>query len=721
MNEPSVLDYVKAKLKFWEHSDLHFPAEAMESHLPDAVENAAQFEQDAQPAGQDVVKEIAGFPWLVMLPAGAALFAQALLEPPARYTFAAVIAYLVCTVLVVLASWRGVLRLADREDIEVERDSWLVRWGETLVALPLALLAFLLFKDNRFTFINVFLWLASIGLFLAAFLQREKLPAIGNGFARIWHSLRQPGWAWEIRVSRWALLMLAVLLLVSFFRFYRLDEIPVEMVSDHAEKLLDVNDVLNGVPYIFFERNTGREPFQFYWTALVIRLFGLDVSFYALKFGTVLTGLVALYYAYHLGKLLGNRWVGLFALVMVGVAYWPNVISRIALRFPLYPFFVAPLLFYLIRGLRRSARNDFIWAGLWLGIGLNGYTSSRIVPLLVVAAVFLYLLHNRLRERIEQAVMGFMLAAFFSLLVCLPLFRYFSEHPEAVLFRSMTRLGSLEQPLPGSPVEIFLSNFWAAITMFFYNNGSIWPHSIPFRPALDVIMAALFFIGVVLMVVRYIQKRCWEDLLLLVSIPVLLLPSALSLAFPGENPSLNRTAGAYVPVLIIAALGLDALARGLREALPGRTGRTASALLVMGLMVWTVLNNYNLFFIQYANNYRQSAWNTREIGEVVRDFAGLTGTYDTYYVIGYPHWIDSRQVAIFAGHIERDAALLPEAIPDTAAETRMKMFILKPEDLGNLDTLRQLYPRGRANLHRSDQAGKDFMIFLVPAAGDVLP
>ena len=33
MNEPSVLDYVKAKLKFWEKSDLHFP-EPEEDKIP---------------------------------------------------------------------------------------------------------------------------------------------------------------------------------------------------------------------------------------------------------------------------------------------------------------------------------------------------------------------------------------------------------------------------------------------------------------------------------------------------------------------------------------------------------------------------------------------------------------------------------------------------------------------------------------------------------------
>jgi hypothetical protein len=82
---------------------------------------------------------------------------------------------------------------------------------------------------------------------------------------------------------------------VLFFRFYRLDGLPAEMVSDHAEKLLDVNDVLNGDLNVFFPRNTGREAFQFYWTALMSIVFGTGISFMSLKLGTVLGGLVTLY------------------------------------------------------------------------------------------------------------------------------------------------------------------------------------------------------------------------------------------------------------------------------------------------------------------------------------------------------------------------------------------------------------------------------------------
>ncbi len=77
--------------------------------------------------------------------------------------------------------------------------------------------------------------------------------------------------------------MVLVVLVSIFFRVYELQAVPSEMFSDHAEKLLDVADVLDGKTSIFFTRNTGREPLQFYLTALIIKIFNTGISFLSLK------------------------------------------------------------------------------------------------------------------------------------------------------------------------------------------------------------------------------------------------------------------------------------------------------------------------------------------------------------------------------------------------------------------------------------------------------
>ena len=184
--------------------------------------------------------------------------------------------------------------------------------------------------------------------------------------------------SWQIIVTRWTLLLLAVTALVVFFHVYRLNGVPAEAWSDQAEKILDVFDITQGQTHIFFPRNTGREGFQMYLTVAVAWLFDSGLSFLSLKIGTVICGLLTLPYLYLLGKEFGGKRIGLLAVLFAGIAYWPNVISRVGLRFTLYPFFAAPTLYYLIRGLRTRRRNDFILSGLFLGIGLHGYLPSAL-------------------------------------------------------------------------------------------------------------------------------------------------------------------------------------------------------------------------------------------------------------------------------------------------------------------------------------------------------
>jgi hypothetical protein len=218
-------------------------------------------------------------------------------------------------------------------------------------------LAFLLFRNNTFTRLNVILWNASILFFFLSVLEK-------------------PGEAKKEKRARpiFYFLFFLIMGISAFFRYYHLSQVPGEMFSDHAEKLLDVMDVLNGKTSIFFTRNTGREAFQFYMTAAIIKLFHTGISFLSLKLGTCTCGLLTLPFIYLLGKQLANKWVGLIAMLMAGIAYWPNVISRVALRFTLYPFFTAPVLYFLFRGLERRSHNDLILSGVFLGLGLQGYS-----------------------------------------------------------------------------------------------------------------------------------------------------------------------------------------------------------------------------------------------------------------------------------------------------------------------------------------------------------
>jgi 4-amino-4-deoxy-L-arabinose transferase-like glycosyltransferase len=502
--------------------------------------------------------------------------------------------------------------------------------------------------------------------------------------------------------------------LALFFRFYQLDTVPLEMFSDHAEKLQDVQDVLKGDTRIFFPRNTGREFFQMYLTALTAKYLGYGLSFMALKMGTALAGTITIPFIYLLGKELANRRVGLMAMVMAGMSYWLNVVTRVALRFSLYPLFVAPTLFFVVRGLRRGNRNDFIWAGIFLGIGLHGYSPFRFVPLLVALAVVLFVLHVRSSEKQAQALWHLGVVIAVSFVIFLPLLRFMTEseaNSSIVFYRSLTRLTSFESPFPDNPVKIFANNMWLSMAMFAWENGNTWVHSVIFRPALDVVSGAFFYLGYILLLIRYFRQRNWEDIFLILSVPFLMLPSALSLAFPSENPSLNRSGGSIIPVFIIAAMPLDGLFSSVRRWIGSEWGRVAGASVVGILLLWSSFANYDLVFRQYNEQYKLSSWNTTELGSVIRGFANSYGSEDSAWVVPYAHWVDTRLVGSNAGVYIKDYALQRDNLGQTTQITGPKLFLFNVEDDITKDMLRDIYPDGRLTMFDSESPGKDFMIF----------
>jgi hypothetical protein len=197
------------------------------------------------------------------------------------------------------------------------------------------------------------------------------------------------------------------------------------------------------------------------------------------------------------------------------------------------------------------------------------------------------------------------------------------------------------------------------------------------------------------------------------------MPSILSLAFPGENPSLNRTAGAVVPVFVVVGTAFETAIRTFWARMRGWVGRGILIFFSVLLVICSAVNNYDLVFNQYFTIYQQSSWNTSEIGRISALFIDTIGSPETTYVVGYPHWVDSRLVAINAGYPGMDFAIFTEQIPDTIINPQAKMFFLNVNDGENMQVLLETYTNGILQQYDSKVENKDFMIFFVPPSQGV--
>ncbi len=720
-DEPTVLDYFKALVTPWRGAPPTIPPlkkgeEVKESPIPSSdiganSQTIITFGEEFEPeAIHDIETGKITLSWRAFIAFGLAIIAQLTLEPSPTRTWGIGLAlYILGAAWVVWANIRKEWVLPKIPSVELELDPFTIRQVYMWTGAGLCILAFIMLGGNRFTLINSLIWLSSILCIIYAFWlpDRQRTLWVKN----IWEKVTQR--KLKIKFSRWTLVLIFTSLLIVFFRVYRLNTVPPQMFSDHAEKLLDVWDILHGDLRIFFPRNTGREAIQMYVTAGVISLLRTGYTFTSLKIGTTLLGLLTLPFVYLLGKEIANKRVGLFAMVITGIAYWPNIITRVALRFTLYPLFVAIVFYFLVRGIRRSSRNDFILAGVALGLGLHGYSPFRIVPIVAIIMILIFLLHPESKGLRWRTILYAGLMMTIALVIFIPLLRVWVDSPGVLWFRTLTRVGTIERPFPGPPWQIFVNNFWMALTMFGWDNGETWPTSVTNRPALDVISAALFYLGAVLILVRYIRNRNWLDVFLILLVPSLLLPSILSLAFPAENPALNRTAGALVPVFIIVGLTMD----GFISSIESRTKQISTTGLawMVGiiLFVWIGYQNFDLVFNQYQNSYSQLSWNTTELGQVIREFTDTIGEEDNAYVVAYPHWVDTRLVGFNAGFPTKDFAVWPEDFQKTVEDNGTKLFLIKIDDIDSRVALQTLYPSGVLERFTSEVPNKDFYKFYV--------
>lgn len=587
-----------------------------------------------------------------------------------------------------------------------------MRWLFVAFAAGFSLLTWQLTTAGVYTLANVTTWLLAIVAWWWAWWPET------NPSERI------------VRAARWwlPLVILAGIVVVgAFFRFYRLNDVPRDPTSDHAEKLLDIYDLTLGQRPIFFPRNTGREPGQFYITFGLMRLFGLPLQFETLKLGTALIGVLAIPAVFLFAREVGGTRVGLIAAALFAISKWVVNTARMGLRFPYAPLPTALVLWLLWRYLRRGDRRDALWCGIVLGLGLHGYISFRIVPLVVpVVLGVAFVVDPRWRRDWRRLTIDGGLIALTALIVVLPLAHYALQHPDQVWYRVATRAADSERTLGtiGELGGIFLRNNWNALLAFTWRGDETIVNAVQFDPFLDIVTGAALLAGVLIVGYQTMVRRAPRSIPLLIATPVLMLPSTLSLAFPNENPSANRI-GTVAPVIFtIAALAVAYLIEQIwRRDQPLRFARRAiwRGVMLVGVIVGGGLatqQNFVRYFRDYDRQYRSFVPNTHEIADNVRrqQAARNIQLADTY-VLAYPYWLDGRNLALELGDLswQRDHDLPGEAELPEQTNGQAMLFVLNVEDVQRETELTERFPDGQYLAVTATPPGRDFALFVVPS------
>lgn len=396
--------------------------------------------------------------------------------------------------------------------------------------------------------------------------------------------------------------MVGLLLLAAALRLIGLNNVsPPGLEHDEVAHWLINQDILAGNHAIYFTDAYGHEAGYHYFQT-IFQIFLGDNAF-ALRFPSVVLGLLGVAVSFALVKQLFGREVGLIAAAYLAVLFFPIFYSRLALRAIALPVLSGLSAYFWWRGWGRgqgaisceqspvsslqSPTLPFILSGLFAGLSLHTYLAARTVPIFYVLFIgYLALCHWPVFRQKWRGVLLFVVTA---LAAAAPLFLYLLNNPGAEV-----RVGEVDAPLrallagDAGPV---LRNGWAILRMFIGPGDPLWRQNVAFRPIFEPLSAMLFYGGVGLALWRWRDSR-YAFLLLWLSTATI--PSLVTIDAPSFIRIIN-----ILPVLgVLPALVMHSLLRLSTEKGKLSTDRAGIAyrvgltLLLAINMAWTTWDTF---------------------------------------------------------------------------------------------------------------------------------
>jgi len=725
MNDPSVLDYLSAKLRFWRSPPPGMPTlgqlwfEETPPQDPDAVTATPSDEDPAPPDPHDTALPDGGpsgikrWARLVHLgdgggPAPVAVLSAAILAalgltalPQVNGVAVAVILFAGAVGAAAFAVRRGEVVFEPESADELVDDAKIRRLpaaGAVVAAAAAAAAA----ADNQAGWFLLVAWLAALVL---AVISVVGPPTAGRVFGGERSDGRRPG-SPALALPRTLVLPAVIFAAAVVVRTWHLASVPSEMLSVHAELILATVAAGHSDPAIVFPWGYGGlEPLAVYLGALVAPLAG-GLGFVSLKLGTLLAGLATLPVIYLLGREISGRAAGLGGMALAAAAPWPDLVSRIGLTEGWYPPFAAAALLMLIRGARRGRRSDFVAAGVVIGLAIQTDSMARslvIAAVVLLAAAWL----AAPRDRRRRLAAGIVIVAVFTVVAGLPTLA--AARPPSAAVNSSWWFGAAEGARDHGTAAGLVGRSGRVLAAPIWSDGPAWDHGGGDRPALDRTTAVMFILGLSWLGFGAIVRRRRGFALMLLTVPLALLPAVLAPLEPALAPSPLRCGGAIGPIFAIAGLGLGAVVRavaGWTAPSLARPCAAATALLLVGM---TAAAGHSVVHTDFAERWDAGAWNASELAAVVGGALALGVAPERARVVPHPHWVDTRLVAAEAGLPGEDLAIDPSTVRSLAKRPGAQLFLVHPDDQETLRVLREVLPGADVVRHPSRVPGKAFM------------
>jgi 4-amino-4-deoxy-L-arabinose transferase-like glycosyltransferase len=362
---------------------------------------------------------------------------------------------------------------------------------------------------------------------------------------------------------QYIIFLLIILAIAAFFRLWQLNSIPPGLYPDVA---MNGNDALGSLKTgnfkLFYPENNGREGLMIWLIAFSFSIFG--VSIWSIKIAAALIGILTVLGLYLLTKELLTlatsdkrqaTSIALLSSFFLAISFWHVNFSRIGFRAILVPFCLVFLFYFLFQGFRTKKVSNFIFSGLFFGLGFYTYIAFRLaVPLVLLILIPWWLIYKKknLKKVFILYTLYFILTTF---IVALPIGIYFLNHPQDFI----SRAGDVSVFSQKNPILALGKSLASHLLMFNFLGDFNWRHNISGKPVLFWPVGILFLIGLIFCLGKILKAFKNENRSSVIGYWsliswwfVMLLPGVLT--SEGVPHSL-RVIGSIPPTFIFAGIG----------------------------------------------------------------------------------------------------------------------------------------------------------------------
>ncbi|MEK7533153.1 MAG: glycosyltransferase family 39 protein [Patescibacteria group bacterium] len=220
------------------------------------------------------------------------------------------------------------------------------------------------------------------------------------------------------------LILVGILFVAAFFRFYNLSQVPPSPSLDEVSIGYNAYSILTTgkdeygsvLPMLLRAYDDFRPALYVYLTIPFVWVLGLTVV--AVRLPSVLLSLITVYVTYLIGRMVGKKYLsferlGEIAAVILAVSPWHIYISRLGHEANIGLTLTTLGIFFFLRAVFSGKKSSWILAGIAFGLSLHGYQSEKVViPLLVLFGSYLFWKEIRKAKRhaLIAIVVGFAIA-----------------------------------------------------------------------------------------------------------------------------------------------------------------------------------------------------------------------------------------------------------------------------------------------------------------------